>query len=188
MRVGKVLLITGAILGILSLTLSLISPEFLGWYRIEMPVITLGYFFGVYISGIGNVVSVGGLTEAGISVLELIGGILVIIGAIICIIGVFKKLKYAGIIGGILMILGPLMLVLDLLIGVSEFTKVLGVLDAGDLSPLLGGKNVIFSMAPFPTVPLTWGLWIGFYVAVAGGVLGLIGGVVQLKLETIKGL
>lgn len=173
MGAGKILAIIGAILGLVSVALSLVLPELLGWYRVE--VSAMGTTVGMYITGIGTAEMGAGLGGIqGIAIFELIGGILVILGALLCIIGGAKGSKGAGIIGGIMMILGPLMLVLDLVIGMGDFTELLELgFGLTDVTPFFGSEDILFMGVP---MSLSWGLWIGFFMAIAGGVLGLIGG------------
>jgi len=169
---GKGIAIVGAVIGLMSVLLSFIAPQIFSWYRIEIS--SMGITGKIYITGIGTVVSVpAGAPIGGFAIFELIGGILLIIGAIVCIIGAVKELKAAGIVGGILILLGPLLLIMDLLLGLGEFTEVLAFLGGpADVNALWGSITIV---GP-PDFLVSWGIWIGSFLALAGGVLGLIGG------------
>ena len=173
MGAGKVLAIIGAILGLGSIALSFILPAIFGWYRLELS--SMGLTFGMYFSGIGFVITTGGLPGRGLAFIELIGGVLVIIGAILGIIGAAKESKGAGIVGGILILLGPLVLIIDLL--------VISGADFSALIQLLGGPSGVsalwgsFTITGPPDINMIWGIWIGSFMALGGGVLGIIGGI-----------
>lgn len=156
----------------MSVLLSFIFPQIFGWYRIEIS--SLGITGWIYITGIGTVVSVpAGAPLGGLAIFELIGGILLIIGAIICIIGAVKELKAAGIIGGILILLGPLLLIMDLMLGLGEFTEVIALLGGPAGASAFWGSITI--VGP-PDILLSWGIWTGSFIALGAGVLGLAGG------------
>jgi len=81
------------------------------------------------------------------------------------IIGAAKEIKVMGIIGGVLTLIGPILLFSNLLIGIYDFQG------------LLGDPNVFWGFREVgPGVWLSWGVWIGFFMALVGGVLGLVGG------------
>lgn len=170
MGAGKVLALIGAIVGLVSVALSFVLPAFFGWFRIEGAVggITV---IGFYITGLGTFAVTGFPGFPGIAIFELIGGIVLIIGAIVCIIGAVKESKVAGIVGGILILVAPILLLLDLLIGMSGFSILIETLGGPPGASVLWG-----SFVPAPGVLLSWGIWIGTFVALGGGVLGLIGG------------
>ena len=172
MGAGKVLALIGAIVALVSVALSFVAPAIFGWYRIELS--SLGITIGVYITGIGSIVSVPAvLPIAGMAIFELIGGVLLIIGAIVCIIGAIKESKAAGIVGGILILLSPLVLILDLLLGFSDFAAMITLLGGPAGSSAFWGS---FTIVGPPDVLMSWGIWIGAFLALASGVLGLIGG------------
>ena len=172
MGAGKVLALIGAIIALVSVALSFIAPAIFGWYRIEIS--SLGITAGVYITGIGSLVVVPAtLPVQGLAIFELIGGVLLIIGAIICIIGALKESKVAGIIGGVMILLGPIILILDLLLSFGGFTELIELLGGPAGTNAFWGSITI--VGP-PDVLISWGIWIGSFLALAGGVLGLIGG------------
>jgi hypothetical protein len=170
MGFGKGLTIIGAILGIASIFLSFILPELFSWYRYE--VSGMGTSGGYYLTGIGTVIDIGNTSTMTLSILGVVGGILLLIGSILGIVATVKESKGMGVLGGLLMLLAPLLLVVDFLIGMSELAEA-----------------IEFNMNIFLTrdwywedffalvTSYTWGLWIGFFLGTAGGVLGLIGGI-----------
>ena len=170
MRSGKVLVLIGAVLALITIGLSFIVPNFFGWYRIEAS--GLGVTVGIYITGLGTVAVVPAIVPIeGMDIFGLIGGIILIIGAIACVISGVKESKAAGIIGGILILLSPIVLIVSLLIGSGDF---------GTMIQLLGGPadaSVLWGSATIPgPVTLSWGIWIGSFLSLGAGVLGLAGG------------
>jgi len=172
MGAGKVLALIGAILALATLGLSFVIPAFFGWYRIEMSA--LGTTIGVYFTGVGTLAVVGAPgTIEGFALFELIGGILLIVGAIVCIVGAVKESKAAGIVGGILILLSPLLLLMDLLLGIGDFAALIQLMGGpAGANPLWGS----FTITGPPDIIMSWGLWIGSFLALGAGVLGIIGG------------
>ena len=171
---GKVVAIIGAAVGIASVLLSLVVPEFLSWYHYEIDLGPYGSG-GLYLTAFGNIISdpTGG-PEFDVATLILIGGILVLAGAALCIVGGLTEKKPLGIIGGILMILGPTMLIFDLVGQVSEFSEYMQNLsDYADSNIFFGSYSYTYY---YLSANFVWGLWIGFFIAYAGGIIGLIGG------------
>ena len=102
--------------------------------------------------------------------LVLVGGILVIVGAFACLASAFVENKIIGILGGLLMIVGPLLLIVDVMLGMSEFMEYMEL--SGD-----SGIELLFGSAG----GANYGIWIGFFMAIGGGVIGLIGGALVEK-------
>ena len=166
---GKALALIGAVVALITLALSFVVPNFFGWYRVEASM--LGMTAGVYFTGLGTLVSVPAGFTGEMDIFVLIGGILLIVGAIACIIGGVKESKAAGIIGGFLILLSPLILIINLLIGTGEFAAMIQLLGGPAGASVLWGSITI----PGP-MTLTWGIWIGSFLSLGAGVLGLIGG------------
>ncbi len=167
---GKVLAIIGAIVGVASVLLGFVLPAFFSWFRME---ISYGgtVVLGVYVSGFGTVSSVPAYYTA-FAYLELVGGIVLIVGAILCIVSAGKGSKAPGIVGGILMLVAPLILIVDLLlVSGADFAALIALMGGPADPSILWG-----SFSPAPGVLLSWGIWIGAFVALGAGVLGLIGG------------
>ena len=164
MGAGKVIAIIGACISLASLLLSILLPEWFSWYRVSVSdgFTTMGYS----LTGFGIFISIGGIPPlTDIIFLTLIGAIILIVGAIILIIGAAKEIKVMGIIGGVLTLIGPILLLSNLLIGFYDFQW------------LVGEPNVIWGFREIgPGLLYSWGVWIGFFMALVGGVLGLVGG------------
>jgi len=170
MGAGKVVTLIGAIVGLVSFLLSFLVPQYFGWYRIEVSVGS-SVVGGIYITGFGTIVTVppGGPTQ--IAILVLIGGILLIIGAILCVIGVVKKTKTPISVGGILMIVTPLLLIIDVqIISGDFFISVLNSLGGPTSASMIWGSYIVG-----PGILLSWGIWIGSFMAFGAGILGLLG-------------
>ncbi|MFX0033686.1 MAG: hypothetical protein ACFE8V_15030 [Promethearchaeota archaeon] len=168
---GKALSIIGAIVGLASILLSFIAPELFAWYRYY--VSGFGSSGGYYLTGFGTVVSIppsSFITQ--LAILETIGGSLVILGSILCIVATVKKSKGMGALGGLLMLLAPVLLVIDFLVGMSEFAGVIA-----DNTELFITRNWFWEDFFALLYHYIWGVWTGFFMGIAGGALGLIGGI-----------
>jgi len=176
--VGKTIVIVGAVVGLLSIFLSFILPQYFGWYRIEGSV-GGSVVIGLYITGLGTITTIGPPGgPSGIVILELIGGIIFMVGAILCIIGVllpmfYKEIKALNNVGGILMLVAPLFLIIDVqIISGPEFRDF--------ISTLAGSPTAVSmfwgSIRVGPDAVINWGIWIGSFTAFGAGVLGLVGG------------
>jgi hypothetical protein len=169
MKIGKIIAIIGAAIGMASIFLSLIVPELFSWYRYE--VSGMGSSGGYYLTGFGNVIDIGNTSDKDVSLLGVVGGCLIILGAILCIVATVKESKGMGVLGGILMLIAPLLLVLDFMTGMSELAG-----DIQDNMDLFIGRDWYWESFFAVLYDYTWGLWIGFFIAIAGGAIGLIGG------------
>lgn len=169
---GKIVAIIGAAIGIASVLLSLAIPAFFSWYRMELS--GYGTTYGVYLTGFGTIVEDFPAyypVPTDMITMVMIGGILVLAGAGLCIVGGATEMKVLGIIGGIVMIVGPTMLIFELMGEFSDFSEGLAnMVDFYDKSIFFG------SVSPAPGITRVWGLWVGYFIAYAGGVIGLIGG------------
>ena len=170
MGFGKVVTIIAAILGLVSILLGFIMPELFSWYRYEIS--GMGSSGGYYLTGIGTVIDIGNTISMGISILGVIGGTLVIIGSILCIVATVKESKGIGVLGGILMLLAPVLMVIDFMIGISELAGTIQ-----DNLDLFGSQNWYWADFFALLYDYTWGIWIGFFLGIAGGALGFIGGI-----------
>ncbi len=166
---GRVVAIIGAAIGIASVLLGFAMPALFSWYHYEIS--GGGTTIGLYLTAFGGFIEDGVTGPDEIVMLVLIGGILVLAGAALCIVGAITEMKPLGIIGGIAMILGPLFLIFDLIGQMSDFAEGL------DLLATAYDTNIFFgSFSPGPGVTVLFSIWIGFFMAIGGGVVGLIGG------------
>ncbi|MFX0041974.1 MAG: hypothetical protein ACFE8L_03590 [Candidatus Hodarchaeota archaeon] len=155
----------------MSVLLSLVVPEFFSWYHYEIDAGAYGSF-GIYMTAFGTVVEdMPYAVSLDIATFVMIGGILVLAGAGLCIVGALTELKPLGIIGGVLMIVGPTMLIFDLVGEFSDFAETIAL-----ISDYYGGTVFFGSHSPYPGITFMWGLWVGYFIAYVGGVLGIIGG------------
>lgn len=171
MGAGKSICIVGAIIAAVTLILSFIVPQYFGWYRIEGT--SLGVTMGFYFTGLGTLAVVPAIPYFALDYLQLIGGIALIIGIILCIVAAVKEMKTAGIVGGILILVSPLMLIIDLAVSASGFATLIASMGGPAGASVFWGSFLV--VGP-PDVLLSWGLWIGSFLSLGGGVLGLIGG------------
>ena len=126
-----------------------------------------------YLTGFGTTSAIPPsslITE--LAILETIGGSMVILGSILCIVAAVKESKGIGVLGGLLMLLGPILLVIDFLVGMSEFAGVIG-----DNLDLFVNRNAFWETFSTMGYLYTWGIWTGVFLCAIGGVLGLIGGI-----------
>lgn len=166
MKIARVVALIGALGGLIGVTLSLLLPELMAWYRLELETGE-----GYYLTGFGTVIIRGSLIERENSMVVLIGGIATILGSVLCIISAIKESKKIGFFGGVFMLLGPVLLIIDLAARFSEFTDAIGTFVDGL------GKGIFYGSWDDGFTLYTWELWIGFYMSAAGGFLGLLGGV-----------
>ncbi|MFX1322345.1 MAG: hypothetical protein ACFFAQ_11955 [Promethearchaeota archaeon] len=169
---GKVVAIIGAAVGVLSVILSLVLPALFSWYHLEVTGGGLSDY--LYLTAFGTIdADITPLSAPDeIVILVLIGGILVLAGAALCIVSALTEQKILGIIGGIAMLLGPTFLIFDLLGQMSEFAEFMD-----NVTTTLYDENIFFAtFTPGPGINGVAGLWIGFFMAYGGGILGLIGG------------
>lgn len=170
MGFGKAVAIIGAVLGLASIILSFILPQWFSWFKLE--VFNPSFVGGYYITGLGTISTIppSSADITSLATLELIGGILVIFGSIICIVGITKGSKIIGLIGGILMLLGPILLISDFLMVVSRFAQYI------DYYHIVTGNNLFWGDILIVGSTYYWNLWIGFFLGASSGVLGIIGG------------
>ena len=166
---GKYLAIISAFVVILTVLLSLAIPALFSWY--DFTISGGGYSSGLYLTPFGTfIVNDYGSPDETVG-LVLIGGIMVLTGAGLCIAGVVKEMKVLGIIGGILMIFGPTMLIYGLSGQVSDFAQTMNL-----IATTYDGNIFYHNFNPSPGVSVILGIYYGYVIVYAGGILGLIGG------------
>lgn len=163
MGAGKFIAIIGGILGILSVALFYVLPEIFSFWRLETP---LGDLF---LGGFGFRAGTGLFDsdpEYAEDILLLIVFTLSVAGGAIAIIGGLIESKGVGILGGIIMLAGPIFLLIALFIEIGDFEDLAIVIAS------FGGEGLIMGSAG----GAEWGIWISTYLAIGGGVVGVIGG------------
>ncbi len=174
MRGSKYIALIGAILGILTVVLFYLLPEmFYLWGIKATGTENLRFYLGGFYS-VGYTFSPLGLLDIEfIQTLEpilFIVSVLITGGFVITLIGSLEGKRSTGIGGGITLLLGPVLLMIALLTGMGTLF--------GELASILGliGQNLLFGSLSSMGTTMSWGLGSGFFVALAGGVLGVIGG------------
>ena len=179
MRGSKYIALVGAILGILTVILFYLLPEIFCLWRIEAKGtenlrLFLGGFYSMAYATSPLAIEQGVLFLKFIQTLEpilLIVSILIAGGFVITLIGSIEGKRNTGIGGGIALLFGPILFMIALLTGMGTLF--------GELASTLGlvGQNLLYGKIYEPYIILiTWGLGPGFYVVLAGGILGVIGG------------
>lgn len=167
MGAGKIIAIIGGIVGILSIALYHVLPEFFCLWRLDAGVLTKAWIGGFgFIDG-----EQGGSgldPEYTEEILLLIIAILIVAGGALAIIGGIAENKLIGILGGVAMLAGSITFIVGALIEFGYFE------DMADGIAFFGGEGLLFGSSG----GVDWGIWIGLYMALAGGALGLIGGAI----------
>lgn len=166
-KAGNVVAIIGGIIGILSVTLFYVLPEIFSFWKIETD------FFGMgkkYYGGIGFLFNPLSLSHSfTFDIFLILMGVFVIAGGILILIGGIAHKKVMAITGGFVLLVGPILLVITILLQYGT----IGFIFRTELL----GQNPIFGTATIHPYTYTWGVWIGWFMAIGGGIAGIIGGV-----------
>jgi hypothetical protein len=164
MGAGKVFAIIGGVLGVLSVVLYYIAPGILSLWRLDAPGM-----IRVYLGGFGAISGEVGINPFPIRYAEdiilMIVIVLIIGGSVLTFIAGLTERKVFGILGGIIFLAGPTLLLFEIITKIGVFETMAAV--------WLPGENLLFGS--FPGIA-DWGLGIGSYLAIGGGILGIIGG------------
>lgn len=164
MGAGKVFAIIGGVLGLLSVVLYYIAPEVICLWRLDAGA-TVSVFLGGFGMMSGEVSTISFGPDYADDIILMIVSILIIGGSVLTIIAGATGSKAVGILGGIISLAGPILLLFEIIAKMGIFGDTIGV--------LLGDVNLLFGTVP---AVAEWGIYIGSYLAIGGGVLGLIGG------------
>ena len=159
MGAGRLIAIIGGILGILSVALFFVLPEIFSFWQLS------GAGTGLYLGGFGHLDGFSGFFYAEDTLLTIIF-VLIVAGGAITIIGGLIENKMIGMQGGLLMIVGPIVFIIALVIELGYLEGLAAFI------PMAGGDSLLFGSGS----GANWGLWISTFLALGGGVLGLIGG------------
>jgi hypothetical protein len=162
---GRLIAIIGGVLGILSVVLFHLFPEIFAFWRIE------GGGGGIYLGGFAFEYLVGSDPAYTEDILLLIIFILVVAGGALAIVGGLIENKLIGTLGGLLRLVGPILFIISLAIELGDFSDLAALVEFST-----GERFLLFGSA----AGLDWGLWVGTFLALGAGVIGLIGG---LKVE-----
>ena len=159
MGAGRIIAIIGGILGILSIVLYHLLPEFFSLWKLDV-----GAILQVWIGGFGFVGGTIGDPQYAEEIILLIISIVIVGGGALAIIGGLAGNKIIGILGGVVMLLGSIIFIVGAAIEFGFF---------GDLAAILPpGSSLLFGSESGGT----WGLSIGLFLALGAGVLGVVGG------------
>ncbi|KKK40915.1 hypothetical protein LCGC14_1673380 [marine sediment metagenome] len=165
MGAGKVFAIIGGLLGVLSVVLYYIAPDILNLWNLNAPLVPLKVYLGGFGAWSGEWLATPFPIEYAGDLILLIVGVLTIGGGVITFIGGAAGSKTVGILGGIILLAGPILLLVALIAKLGIF---------GDtIVPLMGDVNLLFGSI-FGVAD--WGIGIGSYLAIGGGILGIVGG------------
>ena len=166
MGVGKVLILIGALL-------TLVSTSFLTLFE---------FILGVDASGIGFVFNIPEILENGPALAAIMGTEVMIVYILTIVYLVFILsgiLQLVGLASRVVAIIGS---ILPIVISVLIILILLGVLDYGSYTLLFVHTDIVEGILPY-NVPLGSPVSLGTYTLLAGGVLGLIGGILGSKDE-----
>ncbi len=164
MGVGKVFALIGGVLGVLSVVLYYIAPEILSLWRLDDPMLLVRVYFGGFGAWSGEDFGVPFSPQYSGDIILMIVSVLIIGGGVITFIAGVAESKTVGILGGIILLAGPTLLLVELIAKLGVFGDI--------LIPLMGDVNLLAGNIPGVA---DWGLGIGSYLAIGGGILGIIG-------------
>ena len=164
MGLGKVLAIIGGVLGVLSVVLYYLNSEILSFWRLDAGAL-LKFFLGGFGSLSGEMATIPFPAEYSGDFFFTIVSVLIIGGSVLTFIAGITENKTVGILGGIIFLAGPILLLFEIITKIGVFESMAAV--------WLPGENLLFGS--FPGLA-DWGIGIGFYLAIGGGILGIIGG------------
>ncbi|TFF63710.1 MAG: hypothetical protein EU521_00595 [Promethearchaeota archaeon] len=165
---GKVLLIIGGILGILSILLYFISNEFGAWWQVTYEI--LNSEDPSYMSAFGTYSTAEEL-DLKLGFYGVIGAILMLVGSVLLFITLSNESKALAIIGSIMMV----SCIVLFLVGLGSVTEYESILE--DLNFLTGNEySVYFGQVTFIGT-WTWGLSIGFFLGLIATIIGFIGAI-----------
>ncbi len=164
MGAGKVFAIIGGVLGVLSVILYYIAPDIISLWRLDAPL-TLRVYIGGFGAWSGEFIAIPFGPEYSADIILMIVSLLIIGGGVITFIAGVAGSKAVGILGGIILLAGPALLLFELIAKLGVFGET--------LIPLMGDVNLLFGSIPGVA---DWGIGIGSFLAIGGGILGIIGG------------
>lgn len=164
MGVGKVFAIIGGILGVLSIVLFYVSPEWFCLWRYmdvtDMPI---------YIGGFGTEVEIlfgDSYSRFTNDIALLAVGVFLVAGGVVAIVGALVKFKGLCTIGGALMFLGPVLFSIELMVRSNYFS----FWEPAEY------KNLFWGTLPWLNGAEYWNIGISFFMGAGGGILGIISG------------
>jgi hypothetical protein len=181
-KIGNYIVIAGAILSILPIFLFYMLPDVIYFWGVntngfpsDLSVYLGGFYSGAYSSG-GGPLSVNLIESMEITMLCI--SFLIVGGFVAMLIGGVSGKRSSSLGGGFFLLFGLVILMGALLDEIGIFGEL-----TSNLS--LVGRNLLFGSLNQTGVTITWGLGIGFYLTLIGGVLGLIGSIMMEKGERV---
>jgi hypothetical protein len=180
--VGRVIVIVAGIVGILSILLFMVLPDFFAFWRIDVygfaPVDGTLWLGGIaQRAGQGDILAQGLETDLTYTedLLLTIINVITLAGGAICVIGGILNKKIIGIVGGILMVLGVVAFIVALQIQFGDFS------DLGDMIDVFGGDTLLFGSGSnaFPAFEGDWGFGMGAWIGIGAAVAGVVGGAIS---------
>lgn len=182
---GRVIAIIAGIIGILSVLMYMVLPDFFAFWRIDaygFPLVDFQAWIGGFAQKTGEgsalVLDELGITAGTITYTEdmilTIIAIAIIAGGAVSIIGGIIGNKWIGLVGGIAMLLGVIAFIVGLAIQFGDFA------DLGDLIGEFGGENLLFGSGNSLTIPgleADWGLGMAAWFGIGAAAAGVIGGI-----------
>jgi hypothetical protein len=165
MGAGKVLAIIGGVLGVLSVVLYYIAPEILNLWRLDSTLWSVRVYIGGFGAWSGEWLAIPFPIAYSEDFILMIISVLIIGGSIITFISGIVESKVVGILGGIILLAGPTLLLVEIIAKLGIFGDI--------IVPLMGDVNLLFGNIPGSA---DWGIGISSYLAIGGGILGIIGG------------
>ncbi len=167
---SKVIAIIGGVVGIVAAILGFLAPE-LGWWQVTAENYLIIFDGSGYINAFGMTSNTVNEEVELLGNMFLIGGIVFIVGALLAMVGAAKESTGLAVLGSIIMIAGIGLWVYDLMTN-EDFENIIDGLDfiTGDEYTVLFGAIDLGILGAW-----NWGLGVGFYIAVAGAVVCLIG-------------
>ena len=163
MGAGKIIALVGGVLGIIAVVLFYVMPEIFCFWRFDADPV-LAIFLGGFGSSSGVVGGVDQEIQYAEDVYLLLMGILVVAGGGVALVGALVDNKGIAVLGGLLMLVGSAILLIALGLELGDFEDVAALLPSDE--------NLFFGSLG----TADWGLYTSFFLAIGGGVLGVIGG------------
>ena len=161
---GKIIALIGGLLAVFAVLIGLLPSEISWWYVKETLTNQASY-----LNAFGFFTDAGGQIEFVDDYLLLVGGLVFLAGSVLIMYGASKKEKTIAILSGVLMIIG--LIVFCVALNANENWE--------GVETFLSWLNTQSSVFYGEWFIWRWGLGIGFYLAAAGAVIGIIGAFVM---------
>jgi hypothetical protein len=178
--VGRVIVLVAGIMGILTILLFMVLPDFFAFWRMDAwgfaPAAGKLWLGGVaQRAGDGTFLALGLETDVTYTedLLLTIVNVVTLVGGAVCIIGGVLNKKIIGVLGGILMVVGVVAFIVALQLEIGDFS------DLGDIIDAFGGTSLLFGSGTSGPVEVDWGLGMGAWFGIGAAVAGVVGGAIS---------